>query len=238
MEGRISARVGCLCAGLSMLLGLMPASATEVSWSFAGTIIDQSGDVAGLVGLSGSVIGAPISGSFGYDTGVFGSPSAVSNSVGHVWDSTDGSLPNGVLRISETINGVTFGFDGLYYNGMVLAYGSSGGGAWPYSDWTQAIEVVSEHRTPYGIDAAEINVGRLDEAVALVDPALDPAGPFDLGALQIDVNTTNWFTAAGLASWSFAIDRVEPIAAPGGSALLGVGVAGLATMRRRGWRAG
>jgi len=234
----MSANVRCLFGGFSVavVLGAMPAAATEVSWSFAGTITAQIGDVAGLVGLSGSVVGAPISGSVGYDTAVFGPPNTVSNSVGHAWDSTDGSLPNGVLRISETINGVTFGFDGTYYNGVLLAYGSSGGGGWPYSDWTQAVEVVSEHQTPYGVDAAEINVGRFDETVALVDPALDPAGPLNLAARQIEVNTTDWFTEAGRASWTFVIDRAEPIPAPAGSALLGVGVAGLVAMRRRGWR--
>ena len=208
------------------------ASASEVSWTFSGVITGESGDVGNLVNVAGSVVGLSITGSVSYDTGVFGTPNTFGTSVVAAWDSTGGTLPNGTLTITETINGVTFGFSGAYYNGLLLAYGSPGSGDWPYSDWTQAYEVLSETSTPWGVDAAEINLGRPDETVALVDPSLSASAPPNLAAIQDQVAGTDWFTAAGPASWGFDITEAQEVPEPGALGLLGVGVAGLGAARR------
>jgi hypothetical protein len=223
---------GCILL-VSVVLG-PTASATLVSESFQGIITSQSGDVDALFGTSGGIIGSTVETTVSFDTAAFGVPGPGSNGFGHFWDSTDGSLPNGVVRMTQTINGVTLIYDGTYYDNTLVTYGCPGGtpcGPWAYNTWTQNYSAVSETSTPYGIDAAQINLGMLDDSAAMTNPSLDPGGPFDFGAAEIGSNGANWVTATLAAEWDYQIMVPEP-------AMLGPLVVGAAVLSKRLRRAG
>ena len=160
-----------VAAVLAVIMGAAPVGATVVNGSFAGTVTSASGDFNGLFGTSGSPVGEAITGTFSYDTANFGAPSTQSAANSALWTSFDGSMAPGTMSISETINGVTLSWNGTYYNGMLLAYSTTGGN-WAYNYLHQAFEIIAEQVTPYGTNAAQMNLGTLDNSVSIVNPAL------------------------------------------------------------------
>jgi hypothetical protein len=228
-------RAGRLAAVLLAAVMVAPAArATVVTEALQGIVTGQTGDVDALFGTTGGIIGRRIAVTIRYDTGVFGALPSGSNAFGHFWDSTDGSLPNGAVRMTQTINGVTLTYDGRYFASVLVAYGCSGAvacGPWPYSLWTQTYGVVAETATQSGVSAAQINLGALDSSVTVTNPALDPAGPFDLAAAQVGSNGANWVTPTLAAGWSYDIAVPEPPA-------IGVLTLGAALLppRLKGWR--
>jgi hypothetical protein len=220
-------------AVVALVFGTAPVGATVVNGSFGGTVIDASGDFNGLFGTSGSAIGTAITGTFSYDTVNFNAPSPYCSVNCAAWGSTDGSMAPSALTITETINGITLTWNGAYYNGLVLGYSTSGG-SWPYNYLHQAFEMISEQSTPYGIgtNAAQLNIGTLDNTASIVNPALDPAGPFNLQALQFSNAGSNWNTQASNVQWSFQVDTIDA-PEPTTLGLFAVGLAALCAARRR-----
>lgn len=189
------------------------ARATLVTESFQGVVAAASGDVNTVFGTTNGIIGRAVGITVSYDMAQFGVPGPGSNTIGHFWDSTDGSLPNGAVRMTQTINGVTLTYDGVYYDTVLVAYGCPGTtscGPWDYSNWNQIYGAAAETQTPYGINAAQINLGAYDSALMMTNPALDPAGPFDFAETQVQSDGANWFTPTGDAQWTFQIDLPEP----------------------------
>ncbi len=218
---------------LLSLVSVAPAHATVVTGNFAGTVTSASGDFNGLFGTVGAAEGTAITGTFRYDTAVFGAPSASCTGGCAYWGSTDASIPSGTLTMTQTINGVTLSWDGLYYSGVLLGYSTSGGN-WPYNYLHQAFELLSEQSTPLGngTNTAQINLGTLDNTVSIVNPALDPAGPFNLQAAQFGLNASSWNTPTSLVQWGFQIGTVDA-PEPSSMALLAIGLLGLHAAYRR-----
>lgn len=237
MRNRVrNCAVGVMAAVMAWLLpGVADhhtAWANPVSLSFSGIVTQRNGDFDAMFGVApGSPVA--ITGSFTYDPAGFAIPGGTpcGNPGDHClgWDTTDGSLNAGALRAVETINGISMTFDGTYYGGVLLATGPGEGG-WPYGYWLQAFELLSETSTPYGygVNAAELNLGSLSDAPALVNPALDPGAPLDLRAVSIQANASYWSTATLEANWMFDILAV-PEPATGMLLLAGI----LAIPRRR-----
>jgi hypothetical protein len=222
-----------VAAVLAVIMGAAPVGATVVNGSFAGTVTSASGDFNGLFGTSGSPVGTAISGTFSYDTANFNAPSPYCTVDCAAWGSTDGSMAPGALTITETINGITVSWIGLYYNGLLLGY-STNGGSWPYNYLHQAFEIVSEQSTSYGngTNATQLNIGTLDNTVSIVNPALDPAGPFNLGALQFSNAGSSWNTPTSLVQWNFSVNTIDA-PEPATLGLFTVGLAALGAARRR-----
>jgi len=221
-----------VAAVLAVIMGAAPVGATVVNGSFAGTVTSASGDFNGLFGTSGSAIGTAISGTFSYDTANFGPPSTQSAANSALWTSFDGSMARSALTITETINGVTLSWNGNYYNDMLLAYSSTGGN-WAYNYLHQAFEIIAAQSTPYGTstDAAQLNLGTLDNTVSIVNAALDPAGPFNLQALQFSNAGSNWNTPTSNVEWNFQVDTVDT-PEPATLGLFAVGLVALGAARR------
>ncbi len=220
-------------AVVALVFGTAPVGATVVNGSFGGTVTYASGDFNGLFGTSGSAIGTAITGTFRYDTANLNAPSPTCPVDCAAWGSTDGSMAPGALTITETINGITLSWNGAYYNGLLLAYSSSGGG-WPYNYLHQAFEIVSEQSTSFGngTNATQLNIGTLDNTASIVNPALDPAGPFNLQALQFSNAGSSWNTPTSTVQWNFQVDTIDaPEPATFGS--FAVGLAALGALRRR-----
>jgi len=222
-----------VAAVLAVIMGAAPVGATVVNGSFAGTVTSASGDFNGLFGTSGPAAGTAITGTFTYDTANLYAPSPVCTVNCALWDSTSGSMANGALTITETINGITLIWNGVYYNGLLLGY-STNGGSWPYNYLHQAFELESEQTTPYGtgVNAAQLNIGTLDNTVSIVNPALDPAGPFNLQALQFSLGGSNWNTPTSLVQWNFSVNTIDA-PEPATLGLFTVGLAALGAARRR-----
>jgi PEP-CTERM motif len=222
-----------VAATLAVVLCSAPVGATVVNGSFSGTVTVAIGDFNGLFGTSGSAAGTVITGTFSYDTDNFYTPSPVCTVNCALWDSTSGSMANGALTITETINGITLTWDGVYYNGALVAY-SSTGGSWPYGYLHQAFEVLSEDATPYGDGAntAALTIGTLDNTASIENPGLDPAGPFNLQALQFGLGGSYWNTPTSLVSWNFNIDTIDT-PEPATLGLFAVSLAALGVARRR-----
>ena len=215
----------------------VPAGATVVNGTFAGVVTTQSGDADALFGTTGGIAGQPVLGSFSYDTGHFNAPAPGSNGFGRAWDSTDGSMDPATVQINMTINGVLLQYTGLYYNDLIVVHGcpgTPGCGPWPYNDWRQLFSIVSENNVPQGANAAQINLGMLDNSADLTNAALDPAGPFNLQAAQIESNAANWWLPgqADPVTWNFHISSIS-VPEPAGAGLLAAALLGLAAARRR-----
>ena len=214
-----------------------PAGATVVNGTFAGTVTSQTGDTDTLFGTTGGIVGLPVLGFFSYDTDRFHAPAPGSNGFGRAWDSTDGSMDAATVQINLTINGVLLQYTGLYYNDLIVVHGCSGTpgcGPWPYNDWKQLFSLVSENNVPQGANAAQINLGRLDNSADLTNAALDPAGPFNLQAAQIESNGANWWLPGqtDATTWNFSISSIS-VPEPAGAGLLATALFGIAAARRR-----
>ena len=222
-----------LAAAMAFVLAAAPVSAAVVNGSFGGTVTDASGDFNGLFGTSGPAAGTAITGTFSYDTANLNAPSPTCTVNCAAWGSTDGSMANGALTIAETINGITLTWNGTYYNGLLLGYSSSGG-SWPYNYLHQAFEIVSEQSTPFGngTNATQLNIGTLDNSASIVNPALNPAGPFNLQALQFSNAGSSWNTPTSLVQWSFQVNTIDA-PEPATLGLFAVGLAALGVARRR-----
>ncbi|MEI7713169.1 MAG: hypothetical protein WCI94_17160, partial [Rhodospirillales bacterium] len=221
---------------LLSLLSIAPTYAIVVTGTYAGTVTGATGDFNGLFGTTGAAAGNAITGTFRYDTAFFNAPSATCTGGCAAWGSTDGSMAGGVLIMTQTINGVTLSWNGVYYNGVTLGYSTSGG-PWPYNYLHQAFELVSEETTPLGngTNTVQINLGTLDNTVSIVNPSLDPAGPFNLQAAQFGVNASSWNTSTSLVQWDFQIGTIDA-PEPDSVALLAMGAILLHTARRRAGR--
>jgi hypothetical protein len=211
------------------------ARAGVVSVSYTAVVTTQSGDIQDLFGMA-SIIGDTISGTYSYDTAAFGASRDCGAGCA-AWDSTGGAVPNGTISMSQTIAGVTLTVNGMYYNGLLLGNAATPGD-WQYNGdgWIQTFQILSEQTTPYAtVDAIEINLGRLDDAATLVDPGLMPGGQVNLGAASVQSNGTDWATAAGAASWGFAVDQTD-VPEPGSLMVLATGLVGLAACGRARFR--
>jgi hypothetical protein len=223
-----------------LLIAASPGYASLVSVAFTGQVTAGSGDIADVFGVS-SIQGDAITGSFTYDTGVFGPAQTLGCGPGCAfWDTTSGSLPQGTIQVSETINGVTVTTSGLYYSGLTLGNGNPPG-SWPYgansSGWVQTFQLWSEQVAPNdaGIDATEINLGTFDPSSDLVNSSLNPGGPFDLAAATVQVDGTGWYSPSGeLSQWDFDITSAQvSVPEPASTGLLVAGLIGLGVARPR-----
>lgn len=226
-------KIGFAIVAAASILASAPVNATVVTGSFAGTVTGGSGDFNGLFGTTGSIAGTAITGTFRYDTANFFTPSPTCTVECAAWDSTDGSMAPGTITMTETINGVTLSWNGVYYNDLLLAY-STTGGSWQYGYLHQAFEIVAEQSTAFGTttNAAQLNLGTFDNSVSIVNSALDPNGPFNLQAFQFVNAGSNWNTPTSNVQWSFSVDTVSA-PEPATLVLFAVGIAGVAVARRR-----
>ncbi len=216
------------------LLAATPGRAEVITGGYTAVVTQQGGDVQAIFGVA-SILGDAITGSYSYDTSAFGTSGDCGAGCAQ-WDSTTGTLPNGSITMSQTLAGLTFTVNGLYYNGLLLG-NSNVPGNWAYgansSGWTQTLQMWSEQNTSFAtVDAITINIGRTDQALTLVDPGLTPGGAINLAAAANQSNGSNWATAAGAASWNFTIDTT-PVPEPGSLALLATSLALLPRRRRQ-----
>jgi|GEM_PF-4447049 hypothetical protein len=187
---------------------LVPAAAQAVPVliSYSGTIRQANADTATLFGLApGSVIGTPVSGRITYDTSAFRTPPSPTSGPGYDgWNSTDGSLAQGAIVVTQTINGITLTYDGIYYNDLLAATST---GLYAYGFYGQKLGIVSESNSPSGVNVAQFNFVSDDPASGLMNPARNPAGPFNLyAALQSDFFfQAGWNTPDLNASWVLTI---------------------------------
>lgn len=210
-----------------------PAAAAPVSIAFSGYVTGATGDFNGLFGVAGSPAGTALSGAIVYDPASFNAPSATCTVNCRAWDSTDGSMPNGTVHVSQTINGVTKSWNGVYFSDLLLAY-STTGGTWQYNNLHQAFELVSETSTPLGngTNVVQFNLGTLDNSVSIVNPALDPNGPFTLSNAQFQTNNASWNTATSTVQWDFTLTTIDA-PEPGAWGVMCIGLVGLAAGRYR-----
>lgn len=201
------------------LLVTPAAQAAPVVITYAGTIRQANADTATLFGLApGAVIGTPVSGRIAYDTSAFRAPSPTSGPGYDGWGSTDGSLAQSAITVTQTVNGITLTYDGFYYNGLLAATSM---GLYPYGFYGQALEIVSETDTHWGTNAAQFNFVSDDPASGLMNPARNPAGPFNLNAaLQSNFFFGfSWNTPDLQAQWILTIPTAG-IPEPAGGLLL------------------
>jgi hypothetical protein len=226
-------------AAVAVALSLTPAQATVVSVGFAGTVIGGSGDFNGLFGTSGPIAGNAITGTFSYDNANFNAPSAACTVGCAFWNSADGSMQNGTVTITETINGVTLAWRGVYYSDLALA-NSTTAGAWEYGAGSggavQLFDMESCNIPPPnvlpGYVCTKLVYGMYDHSATIVNSALDPAGMFDLQAAQFQSLGSSWSTPNAYVQWTFQTNSVD-VPEPASLAVFVVGLMGLAGLRRR-----
>jgi hypothetical protein len=191
---------------IAATLAFAPAGATVVTGSFSGVVTAASDDADPLFNSSGSIVGDTITGTYTYDTAVFGSPLYTCSGACAEYDSTDGSIPVfGNVLMTETINGVTLDYFGTYFENVFLAVGSNPTWAPPdeqlFSVWSE-----DNDNPESGTNVAEINIAASDLSPLLVDPALDPADPLTgaaPGAVSYGVGF--WTTPSSDSNWQFQI---------------------------------
>lgn len=226
-------------AGLAtwgLILGSPPAGAAVVSGVFSGTIT-YSNNAEGLFGATASLIGQPISGTFSYDTAQLPTRDPSSTATRSAWVEASPVAPT--MTMSQTVNGVTVGYGGGYYQNLTINHGNPPliSNVPGYQLWN----LISDDIGPADVweHFSSIEIGSSDDSTIFIGDPSDPAVSFSLSP-PAGFGKGTWSDTADCPSgpacraWEFTITQISAsVPEPSGLGLMAVGLAAWVGRRRR-----